>query len=235
MSLHTSVQLQMPQVFMLHMSCLNCTTFFASVITIITNQRGKAFPVCVCVCWFAEGTFLSRPGRKWEAPGGERDCKTEFPERFEEGTTGKQRPLFVTRALLVPQGPYGPLPLCTLTSAHSSPSTTPLSTSVTGPSTWMSHGRSEVAPGSLQFDSVFHLLFSFLHSLSPSHTTLNICVYVRCLLLVSLCFSLSFWGILDTVLKPGNRQLPPVLCSDSPLLLSLRPLFWQGTGCQLWL
>lgn len=45
--------------------------------------------------------------------------------------------------------------------------------------------------------------------------------------------SLPFWGIADTVWKPGNRQLPRYYAAFPPLRLCPCSLsFWQDTGCQ---
>lgn len=163
-------------VFTLHASILNCTTFFASSITIITNHRGwKTLPVCVC--WFAEGTFLSRPGRKWEAPRRREGPHNRLPERFEEGTTGEPRPL-------LSPGPWwclrGHMDACLCAPSHQPilhpppPPYTPPPPSVTGPSTWMSHGRSDVELTSADGN---RLNLFFLFPLSPNIQ--NICIAVH--------------------------------------------------------
>lgn len=75
--------------------------------------------------WCAEGTFLSWPGRKWEAPKRTEGLQNRIPREVWRGDELRAEAPFVTQALLVPQGPYGRLPLCILASAHSTPSSTP--------------------------------------------------------------------------------------------------------------
>lgn len=183
-------------------------------------------------CWFAEGAFLRWPG--WQKARGSAEERGPAKQNSQRGlrkTRLESRGPFCHGTLLVPQGPYGRLSLCTLTSAHSSPS----SCSVTVPSMWMSHGQGEVDPSSLllrRILSVFHLSFSPLQ-LSPFPSPpvfIHLCLCCS-LILSTLALSLSFWGISDTVWKLGNRQLP-LYYAETPPSLSLRPLFWQNTGCQ---
>lgn len=153
-------------VFTLHASILNCTTFFASSITIITNHRGwKTLPVCVC--WFAEGTFLSRPGRKWEAPRRREGPHNRFPERFEEGTTGEPRPL-------LSPGPWwclrGHMDACLCAPSHQ-PILHPPPPPYTPPSPWQDRPREWVMAGVTWSSLLLMGIGSISSFSSPSHPT----------------------------------------------------------------
>lgn len=61
--------------------------------------------------WCAEGTFLSWPGRKWEALQRTEGLQNRIPREVWRGDELRAEAPFVTQALLVPQGPYGRLPV----------------------------------------------------------------------------------------------------------------------------
>lgn len=61
--------------------------------------------------WCAEGTFLSWPGRKWEAPQRTEGLQNRIPREVWRGDELRAEAPFVTQALLVLQGPYGRLPV----------------------------------------------------------------------------------------------------------------------------
>lgn len=202
-SLHVSAELQMPRVFMLHASLLNCATFSTSAITIITNQRGWRHSPCVC--WFPGGTFLSWPGRKWEAPERRGTAKQDSQRGLRRGRL-QSRGLFCHSGLAGASG-------ATWTPASVQPHISPFFArlhplgSVTGPSTSMSHGQSEDDTSSRPLrgiNSVFHLLPSSFSSLSlspsPSHPTSNhlYCCCSSVLSVLSL-LSLPLWGISNSV------------------------------------
>lgn len=164
----------------LHTSLLNCTTFFAATITIITNQWGWRHSPCVCACWSAEGTFLSWPGREWEDLEKRGTAKQNSQRGLRSGRLESRSPF-------CDPGLVGAChPLC----------------SMTGPSMWMSHGRSEVDPSSLLLkgiNSVFPSLaiFFFFSLTLPYPLSPNIQLLVLLLIICSFnrLFSLPFFGI----------------------------------------
>lgn len=195
----------------------------------------KTLPVCVGVQKAHSWAGLGESERLRRGQG---DCKTEFPERFEEGTNGRQRPL-------LSPGPCwclrGHMDACLCVPSHQPilhPPPPPLlrDRTVHVNESWPEwRGQLQLRGICLFFCFVFlFLAISFLFSLfPPSQTTFN---HLYCSSSVLSILSLPFWGISDTVWKPGNRQLPPILYSNP--LPSLRPyglFFWQDTGCQLWL
>lgn len=126
---------------------------------------------------------------------------------------GRAEASFVTRTLLVPQGPYGRLSQRGLTSAHSlTPPLPPLcDRAVLVNESWPEWSRPQLPSSS----SDFHL--GLCCSSIPSAR------------------SFSSGGSMDTVWKPGNRQLPlhyAVADLHPSHLASLQLLLGKDTHCQ---
>lgn len=225
----------MPQVFTLHASLLNWKTFFASAITIITNQRiWRHSPrVCMCVCMCVLVCRRHIPELAWEKVRG--SAQERAPEK-QNSQRGLRRGRLKSRGPLLSPGPRwclrGHMDACFCAPSHQliHPPSPPFPSSAAWqdrPREWVMARVKSTPPhfclgDSIVFSISCHLLFlshSLLPPLSPSIQT--ICDAVLSIL------SLPFWGISNTVWKLGNRQLP-LYYSVTPLPLSLQPLFLAG-------
>lgn len=97
----------------------------------------KAIPERVLVCRRHIPLLLAGLAEKWEALQRKGGTAKENSQRGLRRTRLESRAPFCHGTLLVPQGPYGRLSLCTLTSAHSSPSSTPFAPWQDRPCEWV--------------------------------------------------------------------------------------------------
>lgn len=150
----------------------------------------------------------------------ERRSETDFPESFEEETTGEQRPLLSPGPRWSLRGHMG---ACLCAPSHQPIlHPPPLSVrSVTGPSTWMSHGQSEAEPGSPQSR------FPLCHPRFP-----RVCACAVHWFCQPLCSPSPFersWTQCENLPIDSCPYIMQNLTWTPPP--SLQFLFWQDTGC----